>query len=71
MKILQGIDPMPLRLASTVMGFSTLIPHLLGVPVQDGRALAPEGANVPCPYHLDILLFQRAASGSGGGTNIM
>jgi hypothetical protein len=48
------------------MGIGTLMPHLLGVPVWDGGALAPKGANVLCPHHMDILPFRRAASGGTG-----
>jgi hypothetical protein len=35
----------------------------LGVPVWDGRASAPKGANVLCPHDKDILPFQRVALG--------
>jgi hypothetical protein len=45
------------------MGFGTLMPHLLGVPVWDGRASAPEGTDALCPHHMDILPFQKAAWG--------
>jgi hypothetical protein len=45
------------------MGIDTLMLHLLGVPVWGGGASAPEGADVLCPHHLDIL-------GEGGGTHM-
>jgi hypothetical protein len=50
------------------MGIDTLMPHLLGVPVLGGRASAPEGADVPCPHHLDIhpSVGQDGVEGGGG-----
>jgi hypothetical protein len=48
------------------MGIGTPMPHLLGVSVWDGGALAPKGADALCPHHLDILLSRRPAKGGGG-----
>jgi hypothetical protein len=42
------------------------MPHLLGVPVWDDGASAPEGADALCPQHLD-----RVASGAGDASNVM
>jgi hypothetical protein len=52
-------------LRSKIMGIGTLMPHLLGVPVWDGGASAPEGADARSPHHLDILPSRRAASEGG------
>jgi hypothetical protein len=57
----QGIT----SLRSEVMDIGTLMPHLLGVAVWDGGALAPEGADALCPHHLEILPSLRAAWGAG------
>jgi hypothetical protein len=54
------------NLQSEVMGIGTLMPYLLVVPVWDGGASAPKGADALCPQHLDILPSRRAASGGEG-----
>jgi hypothetical protein len=51
---------------SKVMGIGTLMPYLLGVPVRDGGASPPEGADALYPHHLDILPSRRAASWEEG-----
>jgi hypothetical protein len=52
------------------MGIGILMPHLLGVPVWDGRASAPKGADALCPHHMDILPFRRAPSVGGGHMDV-
>ena len=54
-----------LPITTTLSFWSSIYTHLLGVPVWDGAASAPEGANALCPNHLDILPIQRAALGGG------
>ena len=43
-----GQNEISTSLRSEVMGIGTLMPHLLGVPVWDGGASAPKGADALC-----------------------
>jgi len=49
------------------MGIGTMMPHLLGVPLWDGRATTPKEADALGPHHLDILPSVGPHPGGGGG----